>query len=90
MAEVLNNYYFIKKFPKSLDAHAFVNEYEYIITNLNNANDIMSTLLDFTVLSIKKGINILPKKPNCLSVTGGGFFNKELLKRLEKALKIKI
>lgn len=90
LAEVLNNNYFIKKFPKSLDAHAFVNEYEYIITNLNNANDIMSTLLDFTVLSIKKGINTLPKKPNCISVTGGGFFNKELLKRLEKALKIKI
>ena len=50
----------------------------------------MSTLLDFTVLSIKKGINILSKKPNCISVTGGGFFNKELLKRLNKVLKIKI
>ena len=90
LEEVLSNNYFIKKFPKSLDAQAFINEYKYIITNLNNPYDIMSTLLDFTVLSIKKGINILSKKPNCISVTGGGFFNKELLKRLDNLLKIKI
>ena len=87
---VLNNNYFQKKFPKSLDSQAFINEYKYIISHLNNAYDIMSTLLDFTVLSIKKGINILPKKPNCISITGGGFFNKELLKRLDKTLETNI
>ena len=90
LQKVLNNNYFLKNFPKSLDAQSFVDEYRYILQNLNNAHDIMSTLLDFTVLSIKKGINILPKKPNCISITGGGFFNKELLKRLNKTLEKKI
>ena len=50
----------------------------------------MSTLLNLTVLSIKDGIEKLPKKIKSIVVTGGGANNLELIKKIKNFIQIPV
>ena len=48
----------------------------------------MATLAEFTVETVASGIELLPKKINNIVITGGGYKNIYLMKRLKERLKI--
>ena len=48
----------------------------------------MATLAEFTVETVAAGIELLPKKVNNILITGGGYKNIHLMKRLKERLKI--
>ena len=48
----------------------------------------MATLAEFTVETVASGIELLPKKINNILITGGGYKNIYLMKRLKERLKI--
>ena len=80
----------MKNFPKSLDSKYFQNDYQEVFNSNLSDIDKISTLLDFTIYSIQKGINLLPQKIKSLIVVGGGSHNFELIKRLGNVLQIEI
>ena len=84
----LENSFFEKLPPKSLDRGAFLDTYEKLIQKKYSFKDIMATLAEFTVESIASGIKLLPKKINNILITGGGYKNIYLMKRLKERLKI--
>ena len=86
----LNLAFFKKKFPKSIDRLEFENFIKKISFKHLNHSDILSTLLEFTVGSIKKGIEILPFLPIKIVIMGGGQHNKHLMKKLKSVLTIDI
>ena len=59
------------------------------LKNLNHS-DILSTFLEFTVISIQKGIEILPSLPNKFIIMGGGQHNKYLMEKLKLSLPTEI
>ena len=81
---IINNFlklpFFKKNYPKSIDRL----EFESFVQNLQLKNlshsDTLSTFLEFTVLSIQKGIGLLPSLPNKFIIMGGGQHNKYLMK----------
>ena len=82
--------FFKKNYPKSIDRL----EFECFVQNLPLKNlshsDILSTFLEFTVVSIKKGIGMLPCLPNKFIIMGGGQHNKHLMKKLKLSLPTEI
>ena len=86
----LKHEFFENSPPKSLDRGIFKVNYEDLIKEIYSTSDVMATLLEFTVESIMLGLKLLPKKVNNILVTGGGYRNTHLMKRLENKLKIKI
>lgn len=86
----LKHNFFKKPPPKSLDRNEFLYLYEDLIKNKFSVHDTMATLAEITVESIFLGIKILPKKIKNIIVTGGGYKNKYLMKRLSNRLQINI
>ena len=89
LIEMMKNPYFKLPFPKSTGRELFNHSLLSLFDNNLKNEDIASTLLDVTVLSIAEGINLLKNKidfPCKLIVAGGGAKNKELIKRLNKVL----
>ena len=84
----LNNTFFKKPPPKSLDRGAFLASYNNLIQKNYSIRDIMATLAEFTVETVAAGIELLPKKVNNILITGGGYKNIHLMKRLKERLKI--
>ena len=84
----LENTFFERLPPKSLDRGAFTNTYNNLIKKNFLFRDIMATLAEFTVETVAIGIDRLPKKVNNILVTGGGCKNVHLMKRLKERLKI--
>jgi anhydro-N-acetylmuramic acid kinase len=85
----LHHDFFKKTPPKSLDKHSFINFYNDLIkTNYSDA-DIMATLAELTVESIVSSLMFLPKIVNSILITGGGYKNIYLMKRLKYRLKLK-
>ena len=84
----LQNNYFTKKYPKSLDRNDF-NHYLKLANKLSNKDGI-HTLSLLTVYSIKKGIEILNEKIDKIILTGGGRKNLFIYNKLKKVLKYKI
>jgi len=82
--------FFKKKFPKSLEKSYFFYLLELIKSNDYKPEDIMATLLSISVNSIKKGLIILPKKPQSIYIMGGGAYNKTLVKSLKEMYADKI
>ena len=76
--------------PKSLDRLDFTNHYQKLIKKKYSSYDIMATLVEYTSESIAASIDILPKKINNILITGGGYKNDHLMRRLREKLKIKI
>ena len=85
----LTDEFFRAKYPKSLDREYFIKYLNYLKEQNLTDHDLMATLLEFTVISIQRGILQLPKKPKLMVVTGGGYLNSYLLKKLKQRLKIK-
>lgn len=83
---VLNDVFFKKKFPKSLDRLSF----KYIFDDINfkklSLVDSVSTLSQITIMSIVKSIKLLPKPPQVLCITGGGRHNLYIYNSLKKKL----
>jgi len=86
----LKNDFFNKTPPKSLDRGSFQIYYNELVKKNYSANDIIATLTELTVESIAAGLELLPKKVNNIIITGGGYKNIHLMKRLKNKLKIKI
>ena len=80
----LNNIYFKKPYPKSLDKQEFNNVIQMIYDMDLNPSDAMATLAECTFLSILKSIELLSNKPKNLVLMGGGVHNLFLLKKLKK------
>lgn len=86
----LQNSFFIKKPPKSLDREAFLTNYNQMIVKDYSPDDIMATLAEFTVETIKAGFKLLPNKVRNILITGGGCRNIHLMRRIKDKLKVKI
>ncbi len=82
--------FFKKTQPKSLDRQSFVAPYKEFIKKNYKVYDIMATLSEFTVETIGTGLELLPKKVSSVVITGGGYRNVHLMKRLREKLKINI
>ena len=82
--KIMNNKYFEKSFPKSLDRFDFdfqdINQLEF--------EDGCATLTKIIALSIAKGLNQLPQKPSQIIVSGGGSKNQTLMKQLNSTTNI--
>ncbi len=84
----LQNPFFVKLPPKSLDRGAFLASYNQLIQKKYSFKDIMATLAEFTVETIATGIELLPRKIKNILITGGGCKNIHLMNRLKQRLKI--
>lgn len=85
-----NDDYFFNNFPKSLDKLYFS---KYISEkNIKNydPNDVMTTLCEFTVQTILDSLLLLPNKPVTLIISGGGYNNSYLMKRIKKKSDVRI
>ncbi len=82
--KLTSNIYFKRKFPKSLDKLYFLKELECFFTENYLIEDILATLLEFTVSSISSSLCLLPQKPNNIILLGGGQFNPQLVKKLRQ------
>ena len=86
--KILQNKFFKKLPPKSLDRQTFEAYYNQLIQKNYPINDTMATLAEWTVETIVASINHLPKKVDNILITGGGYRNINLMKRLKDKLKI--
>ncbi len=86
----LQNEFFKKPPPKSLDRLSFISHYKQLIEKEYSAFDVMATLTEFTLDSISASLSFLPKKINNFIVTGGGYRNTYLINRLKNKLNINI
>lgn len=84
----LQNDFFKKPPPKSLDRNSFITFYEVLTKKNYSAHDIMATLLELTIDSIIVSLDMLPKKVKNIVITGGGYKNSYLTYRLSKKLKL--
>ena len=82
--------FFKKPPPKSLDRQTFLYFYNELIKKNYSVHNIMATLADFTVETIATSFEFLPKKVQQIIITGGGYRNINLIKRLRDRIKIKI
>ena len=84
--DFLNNPYFDKKYPKSLDRYDFSNEK---ILSLS-VEDGAATLTRLCAESVSKALNILPRRPKNLIVCGGGRHNPVLLQEIKEIADIEV
>lgn len=76
----LDNSYFFKTPPKSLDRHSFsMGGIEKL-----SLEDGAATLLDFTVKTIEIALSHCPERPKHIYICGGGRHNKTLMQNLAK------
>ncbi|MDC6451706.1 anhydro-N-acetylmuramic acid kinase [Alphaproteobacteria bacterium] len=85
----LHHDFFKKPPPKSLDKHSFIDFYNELLKKNYSDHDIMATLAELTVSSIVSSLLFLPKTVNSIVITGGGYRNNHLIKRLKDKLKLK-
>lgn len=86
----LQNNYFSKAYPKSLDKNYFIQILELVITKKISHEDCLATLTECTVQSILLSLNQLPTTPNNIVIMGGGVYNKFLITKLKAMCKIPI
>lgn len=90
---LINNLYFQKKPPKSLDRNQFSSQAKSLLSdkfkNESFANKV-ATLTEFTVQAIVKSLDHLPQKPKAWFVCGGGVHNKFIMQRLKQQLGVSV
>ena len=74
--------------PKSLDKHSFINFYHELLKYNYSDADMMATLAELTVDSIVSSFKFLPKTVNSIIISGGGYRNTHLIKRLKGKLNL--
>ena len=82
LERLLDNAYFARKPPKSLDRQDFSTE---AVEGLS-LEDGAATLTAFTAQAIARSLDHLPATPKRWLITGGGRLNATLMQRLEDAL----
>ncbi len=82
LAELLENPYFARAYPKSLDRGAFDAAPVAGLTPADGA----ATLTAFTAAAVEKAVHILPAPPNRWLVCGGGRHNPALMAALRGQL----
>ncbi|WP_417515021.1 anhydro-N-acetylmuramic acid kinase [Minwuia sp.] len=82
VSEWLEQDYFSKEPPKSLDRNDFVVSVEGM-----NVADGAATLAEFTILSVVRALEHMPARPARWLVTGGGRHNAHLMRRLGQELR---
>jgi len=86
--EFLNDPYFSRKPPKSLDRNAF-HRWNRLIQHLPS-EDAIATLTAYTVESIAISCNYMPYQAKFWFVGGGGRKNRFMLKKLESRLQVPV
>ncbi|MDC0092789.1 anhydro-N-acetylmuramic acid kinase [Alphaproteobacteria bacterium] len=86
--KILNHDFFKKKPPKSLDKLSFKNFYNELLKKNYSETDIMATLAEVTVETIVSSLLLLPQTVKSILITGGGYRNIHLMKRLKDRLKL--
>lgn len=86
----LQNNYFSKSYPKSLDKNYFQQIFQLVISKKMSHEDSLATLTECTVQSILLSLDQLPLKPKNIIIMGGGIYNKYLINRLKSKSKITI
>ena len=86
----LDHGFFKKPPPKSLDRQSFIDFYNKLLKERYSETDIMATLAELTVESIVSSLLFLPKTIKSIVITGGGYKNLHLMKRLKDRLKLNI
>ncbi len=82
---------FFKTFPpKSLDRQEFRPQYNELVKKKYPVHDIMATLAEFTIETIITSFKLLPKKVKNIIITGGGYRNTYLMKRLKDRVELQI
>ncbi len=85
---LLDDNYFTKTYPKSLD-NKYFNHYLKNNKNIPSSHlDLLATLTEFTALTVTNSIKKLPKLPNSIIYSGGGVQNLYLIERMNKKLDI--
>lgn len=82
LAHLLNDVYFAKHPPKSLDRNHFKADHMQHLS----AEDGAATLAAFVVESVKLGLRYFPAAPKQWFITGGGRHNPAVMKGLKDAL----
>ncbi|MBN8827196.1 MAG: anhydro-N-acetylmuramic acid kinase [Sphingobacteriia bacterium] len=83
----LDDEYFYKSYPKSLDREHWHN----LVKNTElNGESLIAVLTEFTALTIEKAINLLPNKPARIITCGGGRKNKFMMERIEALTSINV
>ena len=80
----LENPYFSKSYPKSLDRHDF----HYLVDEVESYDpyDIIATFTYFTAAAIVDSIKLLPTIPHSMFLCGGGAQNMTLISFIKKIL----
>jgi anhydro-N-acetylmuramic acid kinase len=82
----LNHKFFDLKPPKSLDR----DEWDVSDIEKLDLEDAVATLAEFTVRSVLRSLNHLPRKPNTMYVAGGGRHNLYMMERLQSEVEFNI
>lgn len=81
--EILQDEFFLKQPPKSLDRNNFA-KYSKLFKSHENPSDVIATLTKLTVESIKMSFEFLPKIPNKIYICGGGIKNTVMMTWLKE------
>jgi len=84
----INNSFFKKNPPKSLDRNSFIYLYQELLSMNLSVPNTMATLAEFTIESIVISLNYLPKNIKNILISGGGYRNNYLMKRLKERLNV--
>ena len=87
--ELNTDNFFKLTYPKSLDRQYFANYIKKLI-QCQNAKNLITTISEFTALTISNSLKLLPNYPKNIIVSGGGAKNNYIIKRLKKHTKCKI
>lgn len=85
LARLLDHPYLTAAYPKSLDRFSFTSA---MADGLSDA-DGAATLTAFTAAAVGKGLDILPRRPAKLFVSGGGRHNPTLMAMIEQHAGVK-
>ena len=86
LAELLKHPYLTAPYPKSLDRFDFT---ETMADGLNE-EDGAATLTAFTTSAVGKALDILPRRPKRLAVSGGGRRNPTMMHMLVERAKVEL
>ena len=88
LARVLQDEYFARGVPKSLDR----DDFSYIASLVANlsAADAAATLTAITVSCVAAALEHMPAQPEQMWITGGGRKNRELMRLLQGALPLQV
>lgn len=88
VAKLLKQPYFAQKPPKSLDKNTFGKTYLQTYFSGENPTDLLATLTYFTAAAVAQSIQLFvkPYTQKELVVSGGGCYNKTLMRYLQEEL----